>query len=75
MPRGFAALTPERRREIASMGGKTSAGFAKDPERARSAGRKGGQNSSGNFKHNPERAQEMGRRGGSAPKPPRKARP
>lgn len=34
-PRGFAAITPERRREIASMGGKASPGnFKNDPKRA-----------------------------------------
>lgn len=43
--RGLAALSPERRREIASMGGKKSpANFKHNPERAREAGRKGGSN-------------------------------
>jgi uncharacterized protein len=46
--RGFAAMTPERRREIAAMGGHASGGnFARDPQRAAEAGRKGGRNSHG----------------------------
>lgn len=38
--------------------------FAANPERAREAGRKGGQVSSGNFKFNHDRAVEAGRTGG-----------
>jgi general stress protein YciG len=51
MPQGFAALTPERRREISSKGGKaahqkgTAHEFAS--EEAREAGRKGGKISGG----------------------------
>ena len=45
-PRGFAALTPKRRSEIASMGGKEAhlSGRAHvfSSEEAREAGRKGG---------------------------------
>ena len=45
-PRGFAAISPERRREIASKGGKAAhaAGTAHrfDSEEAAAAGRKGG---------------------------------
>lgn len=45
--KGFATLTPERRREIASMGGKKAHQLGKahrwTPEEAREAGRKGGQ--------------------------------
>lgn len=45
-PRGFAALPPERRREIARQGGLAAheAGTAHQftPEEAREAGRKGG---------------------------------
>lgn len=46
-PRGFAALTPERRREIAAMGGKAGAGTARgfavmDTARVQEIGRKGG---------------------------------
>ena len=44
--RGFAALSPERMREIASLGGKASqakgTGHKFDPDEARAAGRKGG---------------------------------
>jgi general stress protein YciG len=47
-PRGFAALSPERRREISAMGGAagkdTARGFAVMPtERVQELGRKGGQ--------------------------------
>lgn len=45
-PRGFAALTPERRAEIASMGGKSlpssKRAFAVNRELARRAGKIGG---------------------------------
>ncbi len=41
--RGFAAMDPQRQREIASKGGKASSGnFAHDRERAAAAGREGG---------------------------------
>jgi general stress protein YciG len=44
--RGFASQTPERRREIASMGGKKAHALGKahrwTPEEARAAGRLGG---------------------------------
>lgn len=40
--------------------------FANNPDRAREAGRKGGQNSGGNFKNNPKRASEAGRKGGQS---------
>lgn len=49
--RGFAGMDPERRREIASKGGKAAheKGTAHEftPEEAREAGRKGGQASRG----------------------------
>lgn len=45
-PRGFANLTPERRREIAAKGGravpKEKRSFSVDPEYARMCGRRGG---------------------------------
>lgn len=42
-PRGFAAMSKEKRREIASKGGSMSPGnFKFDRERARVAGEKGG---------------------------------
>ncbi len=44
--RGFASISPERRREIASMGGKSipaqNRAFARQRELAAEAGRKGG---------------------------------
>lgn len=44
--RGFACMTPERRREIAKKGGasvpKEKRSFSKDPSLAMNAGRKGG---------------------------------
>jgi len=49
--RGFASMSPERQREIASKGGRAAhaKGTAHEwtPEEARSAGRKGGQVSRG----------------------------
>ena len=49
--RGFASMSPERQREIASKGGRAAheKGTAHDwsPEEARRAGRKGGQVSRG----------------------------
>lgn len=42
--RGFAAMSKEKRREIASKGGRASGGnFANDHTRAVEAGRRGGQ--------------------------------
>ena len=45
-PRSFAAMSPEKRREIAAKGGASLApekrSFARDPARARAAGQKGG---------------------------------
>ncbi len=45
--RGFAAMDPEKQREIARMGGKSVApelrAFARNHDLAHSAGRKGGQ--------------------------------
>ncbi len=50
--RGFAAMDPNRQREIASAGGKAAhqSGNAHEfnSEEARAAGRKGGQSSGGN---------------------------
>jgi len=48
-PRGFAAMTPERRREIARLGGASVPNdkrtFAKDRDLAATAGAKGGASS------------------------------
>ncbi len=41
--RGFAAMSPEKRRAIAAKGGRASGGnFARNRSRASEAGRKGG---------------------------------
>lgn len=41
--KGFASLSPERRKELASKGGRNSGGnFKHDPKRASEAGKKGG---------------------------------
>ncbi len=41
--RGFASMDADKRREIASKGGKASGGnFKNDPQRASEAGKKGG---------------------------------
>jgi uncharacterized protein len=59
--RGFAAMDPERQRQIASEGGRAAhrQGVAHEwsTEEARAAGRKGGQNSKGSRgRENSERA-------------------
>lgn len=61
---GFAALSEDRKREIASMGGRASAagaGHKWTTEEAREAGKKGGC-------HDKERMRELGRKGGLAKK-------
>ncbi|MFJ5158725.1 general stress protein [Pantoea sp. NPDC088449] len=48
--------------------------FANNPERAREAGKAGGQASGGNFRNDPERAVEAGRKGGKiSRRPPTKS--
>lgn len=43
--RGFGSMDSEKRRAIASLGGSSSGGnFARNPQRASEAGRKGGLN-------------------------------
>lgn len=63
--RGFASMSPERQREIASRGGKSvhvkGLGHQFTAEEARAAGRIGGQNCSQNKEH----MAEIGRRGGT----------
>ena len=65
-PRGFAAMDPERQREIASKGGRIAhlRGNAHEftPEEAREAGRKGGQTVSKDRQH----MARIGRLGGEA---------
>jgi uncharacterized protein len=71
--RGFAALSPERQREIASKGGKSvpaeRRSFAQNPELAASAGKKGGKAvpaEKRSFSHNHELAMSAGSKGGHA---------
>lgn len=51
MPRGFAAMDPERRREVARKGGASvpaaKRSFSKDRDLAATAGAKGGSSSRG----------------------------
>lgn len=65
-PRGFAAMEPERQKEIASKGGKIAhlRGNAHEftPDEAREAGRKGGQAVSKDREH----MARIGRLGGEA---------
>jgi general stress protein YciG len=60
--RGFAAMNPERRREIARKGGASVPGekrsFAKDRDLAASAGRKGGEASRGGGRRDSEETPE-----------------
>ncbi len=70
-PRGLAALDPERRREIASLGGKAAhrQGVAHQftPEEAAEAGGKGGRVSQATgrgHRFTAETAREAGRKGG-----------
>jgi uncharacterized protein len=62
--RGFAAMTPERQRELASKGGKTAhargTAYEWTAEQAREAGRTGGLSVSANAEH----MRTIGRAGG-----------
>lgn len=69
--RGFAALSPERHREIASKGGKSvpaeKRSFALDRSLAASAGKKGGKSvdpAKRSFSKDPELAAKAGKAGG-----------
>lgn len=71
--RGFAAMTPEQRREIASMGGKSvpaeRRSFAQNPNLAASAGSKGGKSvdpENRAFSRNRSLAASAGAKGGHA---------
>jgi general stress protein YciG len=63
-PRGFAAMDENRRREVASLGGRIAHARGRahrfTSEEARKAGQKGGSQISRNRKH----MAELGRRGG-----------
>ena len=68
---GFASMSPEKRREIARMGGKSvpaeKRSFSQNSDLAMSAGRKGGQSvEPGNrsFTRNPALAAKAGSKGG-----------
>lgn len=69
--RGFAGMSPERRREIASMGGKAvapeSRSFSRDASLAAAAGHKGGKSvppAKRTFSVNNDMAVDAGRKGG-----------
>lgn len=71
--KGFAGMSVERQREIASMGGKTveasQRSFSRDPELARRAGSKGGRAvpaASRSFARNRALAAKAGSKGGAA---------
>ncbi len=71
--RGFASMSPEVRRAIASKGGKSvpaeKRSYSQSPELAASAGRKGGQSVSPanrSFSRSPALASEAGKKGGIA---------
>lgn len=73
--RGFAAMSPEKQREIAAKGGRSipaeKRSFAKDRSLAASAGRKGGlsvPNENRSFSRNRALASKAGRIGGSSRK-------
>ena len=71
--RGFASMSPEKQREIASKGGKSvpkeKRSFSVDRTLATAAGRKGGQSTPGEkrlFSVRHDLAAEAGRKGGAA---------
>ncbi len=71
--RGFASMSPEVRRAIASKGGRSvpaeKRSYSQNPELVAAAGRKGGQNvnpANRSFSRSPALASEAGRKGGIA---------
>ena len=71
--RGFASMDPERRREIARLGGKSvppeKRSFSQNASLAARAGRKGGQSvgpGDRSFARDPSLAAQAGAKGGSA---------
>lgn len=73
--RGFAAMSPERRRELASRGGKATPpekrAFSRSPALAQSAGTKGGKavpSAKRTYAKRPDIAQRAGTKGGRAKK-------
>jgi general stress protein YciG len=74
--RGFACMSPERRREIAALGGKAVSpekrAFSRRPSLAAKAGRKGGKSvpiENRSFFRFPDLARTAGKKGGHAKKP------
>lgn len=74
--RGFASMSPERQREIASMGGKAippeKRSFSRNPKLAAEAGRKGGQSipaEKRTYFRDRALAAECGKKGGQAVNP------
>jgi uncharacterized protein len=63
--RGFASMDEDKQREIASKGGQSvkpeDRSFAKDPELAAEAGRKGGENSHGGSASDDDRGSQRAR--------------
>lgn len=74
--KGFAAMTPERRKEIGRLGGKAAhangVGHKFTSETGRAAGKKAHEDGKART-WTSEEAREAGRRGGSAPRRERKA--
>jgi general stress protein YciG len=75
MRRGFAAMDPEKRREIARLGGKAvpaeKRSFSRDPDLAAACGRKGGSSidpAKRTFSKDRALAMTAGRKGGIAPR-------
>jgi general stress protein YciG len=73
--RGFASMTPERRRQIASMGGKAvkpeNRSFSRNRKLATESGRKGGSSvkpENRSFSIDKAFASKCGRKGGKSPK-------
>lgn len=71
--KGFASMTPERRREVASKGGRAvkaeNRSFSRDKTLARNAGKKGGKNvkpQNRTFFTNRDLARTAGKSGGSS---------
>jgi general stress protein YciG len=71
--RGFASMSKDKQREIASMGGKSvpneRRSFSQDRKLAADAGRKGGSNvadENRSFSRNRDLASKAGRKGGQA---------
>jgi general stress protein YciG len=70
--KGFASMTPERRKELASKGGRAvkaeNRSFSRDKNLAREAGKKGGKNvkpQNRTFFKNRELARSAGKSGGN----------